>query len=199
MIVWNSACQCLTVTIQCWKQWAEAFAETLISQFVPTADSIWPHLTQGPFVPKNPWNWPWLSYEPAFSLNVHICFATLPRSARGTEENSFGRKKLIYRVRKKNLAPEHFTPLLPSLKISLTSLSNQTFDATSSPCLLPCRRLFESCSETIEEFNPCFKTGWMLSKHFWTKMIWNLCVCHAISITHILQSAKSEIVNFRLK
>ena len=54
MNVWNSACQCLTVTVQCWKQWAEAFAETLISQFVPTADSIWPHLTQGLIVPKKP-------------------------------------------------------------------------------------------------------------------------------------------------
>ena len=98
-------------------------------------------------------------------------------------------KTYLQSQKKKNLAPEHFTPLLPSLKISLTSLSNQTFDATSSPCLLPCRRLFESCSENIEEFNPCFKTGWMLSKHFWTKMIWNLCVCHAMSITHILQNA----------
>ena len=83
----------------------------------------------------------------------------------------------------------HPSPPLPEDFINVSS--NQTFDATSSPCLLPCRRLFESCSENIEQFNPCFKTGWMLSKHFWTKMIWNLCVCHAMSITHILQNASN--------
>ena len=112
MIVWNSACQCLTVTIQCWKQWAEAFAETLISQFVPTADSIWPHLTQGPFVPKNPWNWPWFSWASAFTQCAYLfCYIASECSGYGGE--FFRSQKTHLQSQKKESCDGAFHPSPP--------------------------------------------------------------------------------------
>ena len=200
MIVWTSACQCLTVTIQCWKQWAEAFAETLISQFVPTADLIWPHLTQWPFVPKNPWNWPWFSYEPALSLNVHICFATLPRSARGTEENSFGRKKLIYRVRKKESCAGAFHPSPP--------LPKDFFNVSFEPNLW-C--YFLTLSPSMPAFvwimfwkywrvQPLLQDGLSVVETFLNKNdLKSLRLPRDEHYSYLTERVKSEIVNFRLK
>ena len=191
MNVWNSACQCLTVTVQCWKQWAEAFAETLISQFVPTADSIWPHLTQGLIVPKKPLELTLFQLWASVFTQCADLFCYIASECSGYGGEFIRSQKTHLQSQKKESCAGAFHPSPPLPEDFINVSSNQTFDATSSPCLLPRRRLFESCSESIEEFNPFFKTGWMLSKHFWTKLIWNLCVCHAMSMTHMLQSASN--------